>query len=131
MNRSEVILVSTVVSIAFGSLIAFTLYYLNVLPSVWGLAIAILVFSLLNPLIGKVFVAVGLRLCNAVDEVFHLPQKQHNYMGEETQVGFQCGNWAPNTQILLAAIWPITGPVIVVLALIALVFGLLFQSLFK
>lgn len=133
-NRIKVILASTALSLGFGLLVACVLVLLDILHSGWGLVIAFVTFSLLNPVIGKVFVAVGLRLCNGVDEVFHLPQKKNllDYAGRETEIGgFRCGGWSSNIQILLAASWLITGPIIWLLASIALIFGLLFQSLFK
>ncbi len=119
-GRNGTILISTMLSLFFGFLGA--LLFTDDL-SWWKVVILALVLSLLSPLIGKVFVSVGLRLCNAIDKVFSLPGR--------SAFSFRWGNWPADTQMLLAATWPITGPVIVVLASIALVFGQLFKSLFK
>lgn len=119
-GRNGTIIISTLLSLFFGFL--GTLLFTDDL-SWWKFLVLAIVLALLSPLIGKAFVSVGLRLCNAIDKVFSLPGR--------SAFSFRWGSWPAETQMILAATWPITGPVIVVLASIALIFGLLFQSLFK
>lgn len=128
-DRNKAILTSTLVSLLFGFVAARILFRFDVLDSSWSVVIATIIFALVNPVIGKMFVSVGLLLCNAVDEVFQLPKIDRGY--GHALYGHRWGGWPSNTQIVLAAVWPLTGLPIVVIALIALIFGLLFQSLFK
>lgn len=129
-DRNETVIFSTLISLGWGVIVIAILLISGFVETWWIAIIMGAAFAFMNPIIGKIFVSIGLQLCNAVDKVFQLPQQKRNSFGRKEQ-GFQWGNWSANTQIYFAALWPATGLFIIVMASIALIFGVLFQSLFK
>jgi hypothetical protein len=78
-----------------------------------------LLYTFIHPVIGKFFAVVVERCCTGLDYVFDLDRDE------------RWGGWSKEKQLYFAVFWPFTGPVMLLLTAIGLVYGLLFKSMFK
>ena len=129
-SKNQAIVYSSIISLVWGMATAYILFANDVLTSWWRAMFIGLGLAFLNPIIGKIVVSIALLLCNAVDFVFDLPERKPDMFGKVKE-GLRWGNWSSSIQILYAALWPVTGPIIITMSLTALIFGVLFFSLFR
>lgn len=73
-------------------------------------------YVILHPIIGKVLHSIMMVLTNVFDRVYNLKDGMHYLCHKST--------------LLIASLWPITAPIILVITLIGIVFGWMFKSLF-
>jgi quinol-cytochrome oxidoreductase complex cytochrome b subunit len=86
------------------------------LPPPW---FTIPIYLILHPILGKVLCELVCLLCWSIDKVY-------NFSSDK-----KWGNWFKGSKILFSSAWPITGPIGLTITLVALVYGLLFKSLFR
>ena len=75
-------------------------------------------YLLIHPLVGKIICETIQMLGDGIDKTF-------GYGGEG-----KWGNWGKESKIIVASIWPIFGPVGLVIFTIVLVYGLIFLNIF-
>ena len=75
-------------------------------------------YLLVHPLIGKLMCEAIHIIGNAIDKVYGFGDKG------------KWGNWDKESKIIVAALWPISGPIGLVVFSIVLVYGLIFLNIF-
>ena len=91
--------------------------FLKALP--FSIYIKVPIFMLLYPVIGKLFCEAIHLICNAIDTVYEFENPN------------KWGSWTKDKKIMFASWWPLAAPLSLIGTLIALLYGILFKSLFK
>lgn len=76
------------------------------------------IYSFIHPVIGKLAAVISEWLCDQIDRIYKIDSEG------------SWGDWSLSSRLLFASVWPIVMPCVVVVALIGIVYGLLFRSLF-
>lgn len=77
-----------------------------------------LVYCLIHPVIGKLWSLAVEDLSDQIDELYEL-KEDHKW-----------GQWGRETRILFGAWWPFTGPIMILVTGIGIVFGHMYKKLF-
>ena len=98
--------------------IASTLFWVIIYFAAFGPLIA-LIGLVFHPLIGKLWSLLVEYLFEGIDDVYEL---------EEADTW---GNWSRGTRIVVAAWWPILGPLGSLVGFIGILYGVMYKGLFK
>src|SRR5687767_13437934 len=118
--RSPASTIGCAIVITLAFVVVFLGVVLNNAPglSVGTKVIGVAGYALIHPIMGRLCSALALGMANAVDRIYGLNGKD------------RWGGWGYDFKVMFAAAWPLVAPLHFAIALLAIIYGLLFKRLF-
>lgn len=88
--------------------------------SLWAALGISATWTLLHPVVGKLFALLAVLMCDGVDYLFEIDDDTRRW-----------GGWGAEQTMWFAVFWPISGPITILSVGATLIYGLLYTSLFR